>query len=93
MFQSQVIEKITTHVMFSTFFPKNHTAFEIMWRNAVDPETVTNDMTLYMHFACWISKASDIHSDYITLVTILQLEWSCEHVSALLYIYIACIVV
>ena len=40
--------------MFKNFFPENHAVYEIMWKNAVEPE---RPQTIWrMRFACWISK-------------------------------------
>jgi hypothetical protein len=39
MFQIKVVEKIGTHVLCSiTFFFENHAVYELMWKNAVEPE-------------------------------------------------------
>jgi len=36
--QTNVLEKIKTHVLCSTFFfSENHAVYEIMWKNAVQP--------------------------------------------------------
>jgi hypothetical protein len=39
MFQTKVVEKIKTYVLYSsTPFPENRVVYEIMSKNAVDPE-------------------------------------------------------
>jgi len=39
MFQTKVVEEIKTHLLCSiTFFSENRAVFEIMWKNAVEPE-------------------------------------------------------
>jgi hypothetical protein len=33
-----VVEKISTRFIFNNFFPKNRAAYEIIWKNMVQPE-------------------------------------------------------
>jgi hypothetical protein len=35
MFQTKVVEKIKTHILFSVTFPENRAVYEIMWKNMV----------------------------------------------------------
>jgi hypothetical protein len=37
MFQTKVVEKIQTYLVFNNFFPKI-VPFERMWKNAVEPD-------------------------------------------------------
>ena len=40
IFQAKVIEKIKTRILCSiTFFPENHTVYDIVWKNMVETET------------------------------------------------------
>ena len=32
MFQTKVVEKIKTHILYSNFFNENHAFYEIMWK-------------------------------------------------------------
>ena len=49
------------------FFLENRAVYEIMWKNIVEPDRP--QMTIRrMRIACWITKATNIHSDYVTLV-------------------------
>jgi len=43
-------------------------------------------------FACWITKATDTHSEYVIPVVFWWQQWLLEHASVLHYMYIACIV-
>jgi hypothetical protein len=39
MFQTEVVEKIKTHILCSvTFFFENPTVYEIMWKNMAEPD-------------------------------------------------------
>jgi hypothetical protein len=44
-----------------------------------------------MRIACWISKATDTHSEYVILIAF-PLQWLHERASMLHYTYIACLV-
>jgi len=56
-----------------------------MWKNAVDPDRSQMNIIWHMHFACWITEAIDIHSEYVVLIAFLQQQWLCECTSLLLY--------
>ena len=65
MFQTKVVEKIKTHILYSViFFPENCAVYEIMWKNNVQPERA--HMTIWrMRIACWITKAINTRSEYV----------------------------
>ena len=67
-----VVEKIKTHILYSTTFSKNLTIYEIMWKNIVQSWQATDDniMAETMPFACWITQAADTHSEYVVLVAL-----------------------
>ena len=50
----------------------------------------TDNITLRMRFACWITKATDTHSAYAIHIAFPRLQWLCERVSVLRYTYVAC---
>jgi hypothetical protein len=45
-----------------------------------------------MRFACWITKATDTHSEYVILIAFARQKLLRERASILRYTYIACIV-
>jgi hypothetical protein len=45
-----------------------------------------------MHFACWILKATDTHSEYIIHIAFPRQQWLRERASILRYTYIACFI-
>jgi hypothetical protein len=45
-----------------------------------------------MRFVCWITKATDIHSEYVILVAFPRRQWLGERASVLRYTYIVCLV-
>jgi hypothetical protein len=53
--------------MFNNFFLKKRAVYDIMWKNMVKPGRP--QMTIRrMRFACWITKATDAHSEYVILL-------------------------
>ena len=45
-----------------------------MWKNIVEPDRP--QMTIWrMRIACWISKATDTHSEYVILIAFPRLQW------------------
>jgi len=68
MFQTKVVEEIKIHILCSVFFFfENRVVYEIMWKNIV--ERGRPQITIRrMHFACWITKATNTHSEYVILI-------------------------
>jgi hypothetical protein len=66
MFPTKDAQKIKTHILCSiTFFFLNHSIYEIMWKNIVEPDRP--QMTIpHMHIASKIAKATITHSEYVT---------------------------
>ena len=46
----------------------NHPVYEIMWKNVVQPDNIIR----IMHFACWIPKVIDTHSEYVIIFVLPQ---------------------
>jgi hypothetical protein len=62
-----------------------------MWKNIVHPGRA--EMTTWpMRIACWIPKAADTHSEYITLIAFPLQQWLLERASLLRYTHIASLV-
>ena len=59
----KIVEKIKTHI-FNNFFFENLAVYETIWKNIINP--VRPQMTIWsMGVACWITKATDTHSEYV----------------------------
>jgi hypothetical protein len=59
--------------MFNNFFSENLAVYEIMQKNIGEP--YRPQMTiLLMHFACWVNRATDTHSEYIIPTVFPQLQ-------------------
>jgi abortive infection bacteriophage resistance protein len=67
MFSTEVEQKIKTHILCEiTFFPKIMTFIETMRKRNVQPDRP--QMTIWcMHIACWITKATDTHSEFVII--------------------------
>jgi hypothetical protein len=81
MFQTKRVEKIKTRVLRSiTFLSKNRPVYEIMWKNVV--ERGEPQMTIRrMRIACWILKATNTHSQDVTLIAFPLQQWFHERAS------------
>ena len=77
--------------MFSNFFPENRAVNEIMWKNIVDRGRAQM-ATWRVRVACWISKATNTHSQYEILICFPRQQWLRERVVMLCCTYVACLV-
>jgi len=75
MFQTKVVAKIKTHILYSiTFFSENRAVYEIMWKNIVERGRLR--MTIWrMRIACCIPKSTNAHPEYVTLIGFLLQQW------------------
>jgi hypothetical protein len=55
-------------------------------------QATDNNIIWRMRFACWITKATDTHSQYIMLIAFPRQQWLRESTPMLRYTYIACLV-
>ena len=72
MFQTKVLEKIKRHVLCSvTFFFgfENRVVYEEMWISMVEPGRPQTTIRR-VRFACWTTKATHTHSEYVTLTAV-----------------------
>jgi hypothetical protein len=85
----KLVEKIKTHILCSVaFFPENRAVSEIMWKTAAEWDRL--QITIWrMRVACWITKVTDTHSEYVILIAFPLLQWLSERACILRYTYIA----
>jgi hypothetical protein len=90
----KVVKEMKTHILrLVNFFSENRVVYGIMKKKSGKAAQATDDnITRYMHIACWKSNATKTLSEYVLLITFPQQLWSREGASKLRYIYIACIV-
>jgi hypothetical protein len=84
------VEKIKTNYV--QCVPENLTVYDIMWKNVVDSNR-PHMIICGMFIECWITKATNTHSDYVTLIDFPHQKWLNERASLLRYTHIACLVV
>ena len=70
----KVVQKMKKHFMIKTFLPK---IYEIMLKKMVEPDG-PQMMIRSMRFACWITTATNIHSEHVILIVFVRQQWSCE---------------
>ena len=55
-------------------------------------QTTDDNIIRRMRFACWVTKATDTHSEYVILIDFSRQQWLRERASVLRYTYTACLV-
>jgi hypothetical protein len=84
-----IAQKIKTHILcLITFLQKLSSSWEC-GKYCTTRQTTDGTVIQLMHFACWISKATDIHSEFVTLIAFLWHQKLCEH-APMLRLYIHC---
>jgi len=85
----KVVDKIEKLVLCSTIPPReNRALYERMWKNIIEPGST--HMTVWrMRIACRITKATNTHSQYVTIFAFPLQQWLHERASALGYTYVA----
>ena len=68
-------ENQNTHFMLNNFFLEIRAVYEIVWKNIVDPDRPQMIIVRRMRLACWITKATDTHSEYVILVAYVRQHW------------------
>ena len=90
MFETRVVEKFKTHILYPITFFENRVIYEIMWKNIVEPDRP--QMTIWrMRISRCIPKATDTHSEYARLIAFPLYQWLHERTSSLHYTYISCL--
>jgi hypothetical protein len=91
IFPSKIVEKIKTRVLQSIFFFENHAVYETMWKNILEAGRL--QMTIWsMRIACWITKATNTHSEYVIIILFQRQQWLRERTLILRCTYSACLV-
>jgi hypothetical protein len=52
-------------------------------KNIAQPDWPHDNIIRRMSFACWINKATNTHSEYVTLIAFRRQQWSDERPSML----------
>jgi len=85
----KVVEKLETRVLYSVNLFVKRAVYEMVWKNTVQRDRP--QMTIWrMRIACWISKATNTHSEYVILVVFPLQQWFHERASVLYVHCLAC---
>jgi len=82
IFQRKLVEKIQNiHFLLNNIFLiVSLTVCDIMWKNIVKQDRP--QMTIWrMGSACWITKATNAHSEYVIPIAFPLQKWLLEHAS------------
>ena len=82
-FQTEVAEKIRTHMLCSIPISKNRAVYEIMWKNTVKQQATDDNIIKRMRIACWITKTTNTHLEYALLTALPLQQWLVEGASEL----------
>jgi hypothetical protein len=82
------VDKFKTHSLFSIIVLENPAVAEIRWNSIVEPNRPQLAIRC-MRISCWIPKAKNTHSQYVTLTAFPPQQWLHERASLLSYTYIA----
>ena len=66
------------------FFPENRAVYEIMCTNGIEQDRPWTTVWR-MRIACWVTKATKTHSEYVTLIPFLLQQWLRERASMIRY--------
>ena len=65
IFRTKVVEKIKIYILSSIiFFFENHTVYEIMWKNTVEPGR-QHVKIFRMRIACWAPTSTNAHPEHV----------------------------
>jgi hypothetical protein len=91
-FQPKVVEKLETLILYTIVFFEDRDFYETMWKNIV--ERGRPQMTIWRtRIACWITKATNSHSEYVMLVAFPLQRSLHESASMFPSLCIACLVI
>jgi hypothetical protein len=65
--------------MINKLFPENRALYDIMWNNYGRDRQVIDDNTIpRMRIACWATKATNTHSEYVIPTVFARQRWLCD---------------
>jgi hypothetical protein len=74
------------------FFRKSYRLWDNVEKYGTARHATDDNIIRRMRFACWITKATDTHSDYVILTAFPRQQWLRERASVLRYTYAAYLV-
>jgi hypothetical protein len=92
MFQTNVVEKIKTHILCSViFFFGNRAVYEIVWKNIVERDRPQIENAVHAHCTL-VPTIIATHSECVIFIAITLQQWLRERAAMLCCTYIACLV-
>jgi len=89
LFQTKVADKPKTHILSSvTFLLKLCHLWDNVKKFGRDRKATDDNITRRILFACWITKATNTHSEYERDIVFARQKYSCERASMLYLNYI-----
>jgi len=88
MYRKKVVEKIKMHTLHSIIYSENC----VLEKFGRAKQATNENLTRRMRLICWVTKATDTHSEYVILIAFPQQQWLCERSSILRHTYIAFLV-
>jgi hypothetical protein len=86
------VEKIKTHFMRKNVSPKTCRLGDNL-EKCTGGQATDDNVILRIGFACFVSKATNTHPEFVTLIVFPRQQWFRERSSVLRYAYIACLVI
>jgi hypothetical protein len=84
-------ENQNTLFIFENFYSKNHAIYDVMWKNVVQLDRLQKTVWR-MRIACWITKATNTHAEYVIHIAFPLQQWLQERALLLNYTNTACLV-
>ena len=76
MFKTKVVGKIKTHILCSrTFFLKLCELRDNMEKYGRARQATDDRVICRMHFACWLTNATDIYTEHVIITAFPHQEW------------------
>jgi hypothetical protein len=86
----KIVEKIKIYILCSITFFQNRAFYEMITEKYCTAGQATDGNITRMRFACWITKATDKHSEYVILIVSSPQQWLDERASKL-RLYVHCV--
>jgi hypothetical protein len=83
-------ETQNTHFTFSNFFRKSCRLLDNVEKYGTARQATDGNIIRRMRFACWITKATNTHTEYVILIAFPRQQWLRERALILLF-YVHCV--
>jgi hypothetical protein len=86
-------ENENTHIRVNNVYRKSRPLWNYVEKYGVARQATHDDITRRMRFACWTTKATNTHSEYVTFIVFPRQQWFREWPSILRHTYIVSVMV